>query len=188
MMCKYFLDTNAYSLFFQNPKTNQYDNLLKEIHEKRQILFSISEITSLEIHSVLGKYRRGVQAQRQSCERNISIPGGTVRCSNIWVTRCVKRLKPKVYRDMKKMVSDIEAKKGFIQADVISLNTSSIEIGTNLLIKYADRYNFGSHDALIIGSFIDARINGGENITIVTSDKGMKAVLEDESLPYFDPK
>lgn len=89
---------------------------------------------------------------------------------------------------MKKMVSDIEAKKGFIQADVISLNTSSIEIGTNLLIKYADRYNFGSHDALIIGSFIDARINGGENITIVTSDKGMKAVLEDESLPYFDPK
>ena len=122
------------------------------------------------------------------CERNISIPGGTVRCPNIWVTRRIKRPKPKVYRDMKKMVSDIEAKKGFIQADVISLNTSSTEIGTNLLIRYADRYNFGSHDALIIGSFINARINGGENITIVTSDKGMKAVLEDESLPYFDPK
>ena len=73
MMCKYFLDTNAYSLFFQKPKTNQYDNLLKEIHEKRQILFSISEITSLEIHSVLGKYRRGVQAQRQSCEHILKI-------------------------------------------------------------------------------------------------------------------
>ncbi len=228
-MNEYFLDTNAYFLFFQNPKTpktDQYNNLLKEIDTKGQIFFHISEITSLEIHSVLGKYRRGAQSQKQNCERDILTPKCSntwvtkvrkilfhiseitsseihsvlgkyrrgaqsqtqnCKCSNIWITRARKKLELKVYRDLQKMVSDIEAKKGSIQADVIKLNTCSIEIGTNLLIKYSDSYNFGSHDALIMGSFIDAR-NKMANLIIVTSDKGMKAVLKDESLPYFDPK
>jgi len=187
-MCEYFLDTNSYFIFFQNPKTEQYDNLLKKIHLNGKTLFHISEITSLEIHSVLGKYRRGVQIQKQSCERNIFTLKGVDKCSNIWITKGRKKLKPKVYRDLQKMIFDIEAKKGFIQANVIKINTRSIEIGMNLLIKYSDRYDFGSHDALIMGSFIDVRINKMPNLKIVTSDKGMKAVLNDESLPYFDPK
>ncbi len=187
-MSQYFLDTNSYFLFFQNPKTDQYYNLLKKICLESQIFFHIFEITSLEIHSVLGKYRRRVQVQPQACKRSILTPKGIDTCSNIWVTQGRKKLKPKVYRDLRKMISDIEARKGFIQADVTKLNTRSIKIGTDLLNKYSDRYNFGSHDALIMGNFIDARMNKEANLIIVTSDKGMKAVLKDESLPHFDPK
>jgi len=36
-----------------------------------------------------------------------------------------------------------------------------------------------------MGSFIDARMNKEANLIIVTSDKGMKAVLKDESATSF---
>jgi rRNA-processing protein FCF1 len=85
------------------------------------------------------------------------------------------------------MISDIEAKRGDIQATVLELDDLSIAKGRELLLKYADRYNCGSHDALIVGSLIVARQVRGTDLTLVTSDKGLQAVLKDEAIPFYDP-
>ena len=84
------------------------------------------------------------------------------------------------------MISDIESKNGTIQADILHLEQEAINIGRKLLMDYADCYNFGSHDALIAGSVINARINNLD-LVLVTSDKALKAVLDNENIPVFDP-
>jgi len=96
-------------------------------------------------------------------------------------------MKPKVFRDIQKMIFDIEARKGDIQATILELERGSVESARELLLKYADRYSLGSHDALIGGSLVVARKTKGLDLTLVTSDKGLKAALKDESIPFYDP-
>jgi rRNA-processing protein FCF1 len=96
-------------------------------------------------------------------------------------------MKTRVFRDIQKMIFDIEAGRGDIQATILNLDAASISKARELLIKYADRYNHGSQDALIVASVVIARDNKGLDLTVVTSDKGMKAVLRDEGVPFLDP-
>ena len=188
----FLLDTNAYFHFFRNPKTRSqsetqlYTHLVQKLQEGGVISFYISEITSMEIHSVLGKYRRGSPAQRQQCEREIVASSEGIKCSNVWVFPRSKPMKPKVFRDMQKLISDIEASKGSIQAAILRLDQASIDRAKKLLLRYADRYNLGSHDALVGGSLIVAR-EKGMDLTLITSDRGFKAVLREESIPFYDP-
>ena len=85
------------------------------------------------------------------------------------------------------MIFEIETQKGDVQAAILKLEHASTEKARELLIKYADRYNLGSHDALIAGSLIVAREAKGMGLTLATSDRGLKAVLKDEAIPFFDP-
>jgi len=186
MPSSFMLDTNAYSIFFKQEDPRLYSNLVRKIGSGEIISFYISEITSMEIHSVLGKYRRGVSRQLQQCERKIIMGNNIEKCSNIWLSCEKKRIKDKFFRAMQRLVSDIEAQKGNIQATILKLDNNSIEKARNLLISYADRYNFGSHDALIAGSFITAK-ESGMNLTLITSDRGLKAVLKEESMSLYDP-
>ncbi len=183
----YLLDTNAYYLFFQKDKREELNRLSEKLRFGENICFSISEISSLEIHSVLGKYRRGIQCQVQQCKRTIISDGASSPCLNTWTTKERAKLNLKTFRGIQKMVSDIESKNGIIQADVLCLEQKSITIGTKLLIDYADRYNFGSHDALIAGSVINSRRNKKLDMILVTSDKALKAVMESENIPFYDP-
>lgn len=183
----FLLDTNAYFLLFQYPKLPSYFRLLQKIKNGAVTSFYISEITSMEIHSVLGKYRRGVPSQPQPCERKVLHAQSVAICSNRWIPPRRKKMRAKIFRDIRKMILDIELQKGGIQATIMKLETSCIEKGRELLIKYADRYSLGSHDALIGGSVSVAREIKGMNLTLVTADKGLQAVLRDESIPFFDP-
>ena len=183
----YLLDTNAYALLFYRTESNKACKLRELITEGKISSFYISEITSLEINSVLGKYRRGVQRQKQICKRKIIEDKEIKDCKNIWYQKGVKRIGRKLYRDLQKLIKDIEAQRGPIKACIIKLTESAIAEGANLLIKYSDRYRFGSHDAMIVGSFIDMKKNNGIDLTMVTSDKGFKAVLSEENIPVFDP-
>lgn len=185
---KFLLDTNTYALFFIRPKLKQYESLLEQIKISDQINFYISEITSLEIHSVIGKYRRGNSLQKQVCKRRILFPDDSVSdCKNIWYQPKRKKLKRKAYRDIMKLLSDIESGNGEIRARKLGLDEESFKEGTALLTKYGDRYNFGSHDALIAGTLIAHTRKSKENITLITSDKGFKKVLQEESIPFYDP-
>jgi hypothetical protein len=112
---------------------------------------------------------------------------GKIKCPNTWIFPGRKKWKPKVFRDMQKLIADIEAGKGHIQATILKLDQVSIAKAQELLKKYADRYNFGSHDSLIVGSIMVAKETTGLNLTLVTSDQGLKAVLRDESIPFYDP-
>ena len=94
----------------------------------------------------------------------------------------------RVFYGIQKMISDIEAKRGDIQATILKLNHAVVEKAKELLCKYADRYDFGSHDALIAGSVIIARKIDGLDLTVVTSDRGLKVVLREENVAFYDPK
>ncbi|MCP4535916.1 MAG: hypothetical protein GY832_02120 [Chloroflexi bacterium] len=96
-------------------------------------------------------------------------------------------MKPKVFRAIQKLISDIEAKRGNTRATVLKVDLASVQKARDLLLRYADRYSFGSHDALIAGSLVVARQVRGMDLTLVTSDKGLKAVLRDETIPFYDP-
>ena len=189
MPSPFLLDTNAYFLIFRPPpKPQSYFRLIQKIGYGCQISFYIFEISSMEIHSVLGKYRRGVSPQRQQCNREIVVGSQTLKCSNTWTVPGRKKMKLKVFRGIQKMINDTEAARGDIQATVLKLDSDSIEEARKLLIKYADRYNFGSHDSLIAGGLIVVRETKGMNLTLVTSDRGLQAVLRDESIPFYAPE
>lgn len=181
----YLLDTNCYALLFKRPIDIRYQNLMSLFSDN--IHFYISEITSMEIHSVLGKYRRGIQPQRQKCDRQIFLNGSEKKCENLWVTRGRKKLKPKIYRGMLKLLSDIESGRGTIKTTMIEINEHTVSFAKSILYQYSDKYNFGSHDAMIAGSVIDFRNKNHEDLTLVTSDKGFKSVLQELSIPIFDP-
>jgi hypothetical protein len=183
----YLLDTNAYALLFHRTESNEACKLRELLTEGKISSFYISEITSLEIHSVVGKYRRGVQTQKQICKRKIIENKEIKDCKNIWYQKGVKKIGRKLYRDIQKLIKDIEAQKGSIKACIIKLSENAIAEGANLLVKYSDRYRFGSLDAMIAGSLIDMKRNSGIALTMVTSDKGLKAVLSEENIPVFDP-
>lgn len=187
MPSPFLLDTNAYFLFFQHPEPPALAELINKLKGGEQISFYISEITSMEIHSVLGKYRRGVQVQQLPCEREIVIDLNKSKCSNVWRTVEKKQLSFKVFKSMQKMVSDIENQRGDIQATILPLNSNSVRLAQKLLIENADRFSFGSHDALIGATAMVAKQSVLPALTLVTSDKGLKAVLKEKSFPFYDP-
>lgn len=183
----YLLDTNAYYLFFQAPKLQPLINLETRLKNGAEISFYISEITSLEVHSVLGKYSRGVSSHKNLCDRSVVDAGNIVPCLKQWVVPGRKKMKPKVFHGIRKMILDIENGRGEIKAQVLGLNSDIVLEARNFLYKYADTYNFGSHDAIIAATTVVNRRNGGDFI-LVTSDKGLKAALNVEGVPYYDPR
>jgi len=183
----YALDTNAYALLFQSPKSEAGIKLEEVLSDNNIVTFYIPEIVSMEIHSVLGKYRRGgIIERREQCSRKIMESEKVIACSNTCYVEPRPRIKQKVYRALLKLLSDIEKKQGSIQAERLPLGSSEIGTGRDILAKYAHRFSFGSHDALVAGTVVIA--NGkGLGVTLVTSDKGLKAVCKEEAIPYFDP-
>ncbi len=188
MTSLYMLDTNVYFMLFQMPKIQSFTNLESKIKDANGLSFYISEITSLEIHSVLGKYSRSIAPQKNLCERDVIDGSGMVRCLKQWVTPGRKKMNPKVFKGIRKMISDIEGGIGDIRADVLKVDSDVVQEARNLLYKYADVYNFGSHDAMIAGAIVVARKKIGLDLTLVTSDKGLKAALKDGGIPYYDPR
>ncbi|CAI8806557.1 hypothetical protein [Pseudomonas chlororaphis] len=181
------LDTNAYALLFQHPKSQAYYNLEKKIKAGEVLSFFIPEIVAMEIHSVLGKYRRGgVGVQKEACTRNVLHDEKHIPCSNICVTTPRQRMSPKVYKALQKLMKDIEGKSGNIQADLLPLGTTEMSEGKKLLMQLSHRFAFGSHDALVAGTVVAAATTGLK-LTLVTSDKSLKAVCNEEGIPFFDP-
>ncbi|MBC8433848.1 MAG: DUF4935 domain-containing protein [Desulfobacterales bacterium] len=184
----FILDTNAYFLFFQHPKKPHYYKLINKVSENPVISFYISEITSMEIQSVIGKYRRGSTTQVQKCDRNITIDDEIKNCQNSWIIRGRRKMRRKVYRGIQKMLKDIERQRGTIQATILKLSPDTIIKARKILMDYADTFNIGSHDAVIIATLIKTVEEQNIPLTLVTSDKGMKAVLSAKLIPFFDPQ
>jgi hypothetical protein len=184
----FLIDTNGYFILFQYPKPLFYTKFVEKLTTDNIISFYISEITSMEIHSVLGKYGRGCSPQCQLCEREIMAQPGNEKCQSMWVIHGRKKMKPRLFREIRKCIADVEARRGNIKATIIDLNQQSIETARILLFKYADKYSFGSHDALIAGTIMTARKSMAIDLTLVTSDKGLKSVLREELVPFYDPR
>jgi hypothetical protein len=105
MPTPFLLDTNAYYRLFQYPAPANADNFINLLKVGDVASFYISELTSLEIHSVLGKYRRGSSPKKCKCERTIDHEGKLAICSNIWVPEERKRINPRLYHAIFKLLT-----------------------------------------------------------------------------------
>ncbi|UDQ75264.1 hypothetical protein LJQ72_17245 [Pectobacterium brasiliense] len=183
----YALDTNSYAMLFQRPSPIALSNLESKLSNNGGIFFSLPEIVSMEIHSVLGKYRRGgSKTGREKCPRKIFENEDVSICSNTFAVDTRPKLKEKVYKGMLKLLKDIENGNGDIKSTSIPLTSEAIEAGKKILIQYSHRFSFGSHDALVAGMIYIERLKGN-NIVLVTSDKSLKAVCREENICVFDP-
>ena len=184
----YLLDTNVYALLFQPVKTNSYLNLLTKIQSGSEISFFIPEIVSMEIHSVLGKYRRGEGASQHPCKRDVIVNSTTQKCTHTWLAPAAAiRINKKQFKDLRKLLNDIESGRDLsIKAQIIPVSSDEIASGKMLLNNYAGDFSFGSHDALVAGTVL-AAIQSGLDLTLVTSDKGLKAVCCSEGIKLYDP-
>ncbi|WP_288492887.1 hypothetical protein [Paracidovorax oryzae] len=184
----YLLDTNAYVLFFQNPRPTQLTKLEALLDVGTGIKqFLIPEVVSMEIHSVLGKYRRGgAPVQHAQCDRKIVSDAQVIACSHTCFYPARKRMSQRLFRALQKMIDDAENLNGDLQAQVAPVAQAEFAAAKRLLIRYADRHSFGSHDALVAGTALCA-IQSGLQLVLVTSDKGLKAVCTAENIPTLDP-
>ena len=189
MTTPYLLDTNIYALFFQPVKTNAYQHLLRKIQSGSEISFFIPEIVSMEIHSVLGKYRRGsAKATQQLCKRDVIVDSAPQKCPHTYSSSvATNRINKKQFKDLKKLIDDIEFGRDLlIKAQILPVGADEIVSGKRLLNDYADQFSFGSHDALVAGTILVAN-QQGLDLTLVTSDKGLKAVCLKVGIKLYDP-
>jgi hypothetical protein len=186
-MPEYILDTNAYALLFQAPRSPAGEALEMKICSANAMSFLLPEIVSMEIHSVIGKYRRGgTKGGHEPCNRQIFHEAMVIRCSNNCVTNARKRLTQGEFKGLQKMLADIEHGHGTIKAELLPLGAAEITYGKLFLSRHADSLAFGSHDSLVAATAFVAR-KAGRDVTLVTSDKSLKAVCKLVGVPVFDP-
>lgn len=186
MSTTYVLDTNAYAIFFQ-PRGDAYKSLEEKLRDNGVIKFSIPTIVSMEIHSVLGKFKRGGNTEGNiQCTRQIVNGESLIICSNLCFYPKRNKIKNRVFKGLQKLVDDIENQNGDIQATLLPLDEKSLELGKLFLQKHSHQYSFGSHDALVAGTVAMAIANG-QKLILVTSDKGLKALCREQNIDFFDP-
>lgn len=187
MQSNFVLDTNAYAMLFQMPRSEAFHRLEGRLKSDGVLRFFLPEIVSMEIHSVIGKYRRGGAVEsRVPCERQFVANGEIKSCVNICHSPKRTRMKSKVFKALQKLMNDIEHQKGDIQATLLPLRQAELDFGKMFLQQHAHQFSFGSHDALVAGTVAAAAANG-EKLTLVTSDKGLKALCRERQIDVFDP-
>lgn len=185
-MQHYLLDTNAYFkiLCFLCGKIDPIsDEYLKEIKEIFSGKIYISQITLIEIVSVVGKYARGSDAQISKCNCVISETGDV--CQNQRYSLARKKWKNKEVRAWLKLIDDIVlGRSSLITIEVIHL-TGEVITEAEKFIEHSLRYSFASMDAMITATAINEK-NKGRNLTVITSDKSLKAGMAIANIPYCD--
>ncbi len=181
----YLLDTNAYYLFYKRPYDEPYARLKARTEFNGKNDFFISMLTSLEIHSVIGKVYRGIPSQVIPCDR-IDHGDTLVRCPHKWVTPGTPRINRTLLIDIRKLVKQIESATGNTRAHVLALDNAVIVEGNRILMAHATDHTFGSQDA-IIAATAKIALDKGVITRVATSDRGLKAVLRKENIPIYDP-
>ena len=177
--------------------TNAYFNLLKESREleKGTSTFSseinmlingnvfISSITKVEIISVLGKYARGRSGGSHKCLRSVSETGEL--CQNMWyVSPEAKWNRRKVNKWLQLIKETTEGTSRLLSVGILPFDEKTIQ-NAEQIISNALVHNFASMDAMIAATAREAILNG-RDMTVVTSDKGLKACLAKVSIPCWD--
>lgn len=141
----------------------------------------ISEITKIEIMSVLGKYARGEQAQWQPCNRIIGENGE--KCTEKFFNPGRKRWKNKQVAEMRKLIKDIlEGNSNILYVHVLSV-TDAVIVEAERFIRYALQYKFASLDAMIAGTVM---CYDKENFIVATHDGSLRRALLDEGVHIMD--
>lgn len=182
---EYLLDTNAYYNLLKESREHQKGNsaFSAEIDMLASGQLFISIITKIEIISVLGKYARGNNGGYQRCTRCISETGES--CENQWYTKPKARWSRREISGWQKLIQEtILGTSSLITVNVLPFNDKTIQ-SAEQLIAHALVHNFASMDAMIAATAQEA-IGAGHDMTVVTSDKGLKACLAKANIACWD--
>lgn len=184
-MKEYLLDTNAYFNFLKTADEVRMDPQ-KEFEESISKLKSnkvyISNITKVEIISVLGKYARA-SGGCGKCERIISLKGD--KCTNQFYIPIRKKWNKKKIAAWKKLIKETtNGTSHLITLDVLPFDETVVSEAQKI-IEYALIYNFASMDAMIAATALQA-IKNGHDMTVVTSDNSLKNCLAKCEIPVWD--
>jgi len=156
------------------------DNLTSHISEVDEIKTGvnyISAITEIEIISTLGKYSRQNSAGFERCSRVLS--DGT-KCKHSFAVSPRKPWKAKVVKQWRRLLKNItDGLSPVLKLTVLPLESNEVN-EARAIIEHALKYGFGSLDAIIVAT---AKLN---SLTVITSDKGMKACLRACDVSYWD--
>ena len=185
MTKKYLLDTNAY--FNLLKLLRQYNENALEYPDRIKQLLSgklcISTITKVEIISVLGKYSRGNNGGRNKCNCIIAEDGTT--CSHYKYNPPRKRWNKNRIKSWLQLIDEtITGKSTLIQVQLLPFTEKTIDEAQRVVL-HALTYNFGSMDSMIAATAKES-IDNQESIIVVTSDKGLKACLQQCQIPCLD--
>ena len=185
MTQNYLLDTNAY--FNLLKLLRQYNETSLEYPEIIKQLLSgdlyISTVTKVEIISVLGKYARGNNGGYNKCNCVIAEDG--TLCSNYKYTVPRKKWSKKRIKAWLQLIDEtVTGKSTLIQIKLLSFTEKTIDEAQRIVL-HALTYNFGSMDAIIAATAKESN-NNYKNITVITSDKALKACLQQCSISCWD--
>ncbi len=182
---EFLLDTNAFYnlLKAMNPETGGQGALDGSIAALKNAKLVVSSITEVEIISVLGKYARGTQGGISKCNCQIS-PEGHI-CQNNRYTAPRKKWNKKRVKAWLQLISDIfEGKSKLLSVGIEPFDSKTVAEAKNVII-HSLIHNFSSMDAMIAATAKLARDNS-RDVTVVTSDKGLKACLSKIDIPCND--
>ncbi len=178
---KYLLDTNVFWHVLENWNSGKGSELLTELQNNGKIVFYLSEISSMEIHSVLGKYIRGRKKQEMKCERIVKNSSGQIECNHIWITPEQKPLGRREAQAYIKLIDDILTNNNdAFSIEIIELDSNTLMTSRKLLEKYSYKQDLRSLDATIAATAIEK--NKVEDCTLITFDKKLKNVLVSEGI------
>ena len=182
---EFLLDTNAFYNLLKviNPETSEQSALVGSIATLKHTKLVVSSITEVEIISVLGKYARGSQGGISKCNCQISSEGHI--CQNNRYTVPRKQWNKKRIKAWLQLIGDIFEGKSKLLTVVIEPFDSTTVAEAKNVITHALVHNFASMDAMIAATAKLAR-NNGRNVTVITSDKGLKACLLKIDIPCND--
>jgi predicted nucleic acid-binding protein len=173
-MKKYLLDTNAFweILHTWNHNAILSPQLPQDLWQENRYVFCISEITAMEIYSVIGKELRGKPAQEQVCKRQIERNKDNL-CNTVYYEAAQRRLSREIGRDIFHLIRAILlGEEDSFQVETVAINTEIVRQSAVLLELYAEKRDFHSLDALIAGT---TKVCG---VTVISADKKLCNILE----------
>lgn len=182
---EFLLDTNAFYNLLKaiNPETSEQGVLDGPLDTLKNAKLIVSSITEVEIISVLGKYARGVQGGHSKCNCQIS-PEGHI-CQNIRYTAPRKKWNTKRIKAWLQFINDIfEGNSSLLTVSIEPFDSTTVAEAKKV-ITHALIHNFASMDAMIAATAKLAR-NNSRDVTVVTSDRGLKACLSKVGVPCKD--
>jgi rRNA-processing protein FCF1 len=182
---QYWLDTNAYVKLFQPGEGEARNRLIARLTTNGVATCSISVISSLEIHSVLGRYARAQPVLPIACDRTPI--GHSAPCPHQWQPKAIRAIPPLLIAEIHKIIRDAENQRGQLQVTVEPISPAALEKARELIERYGPVIKIGAHDALIAGCFAKSATSAGPHC-LVTSDRAFKQVLRSEGLPHYDPE
>lgn len=182
---EFLLDTNAFYnlLKAMNPEAREQGVSVDLVTTLKNTKLIVSSITEVEIISVLGKYARGSSGSVSQCNCQIS-PEGHI-CQNNRYTAPRKKWNKKRIKAWLQLIDDIfEGRSQLLTVGIEPFDLTTVAEAKNV-ITHALIHNFASMDAMIAATAKLAR-NNGRNVTVITSDKGLKACLLKIDIPCND--